>query len=81
MAAFYAWLSTVVTKLITTPLTHLISYFMGRREGRVEQQREQEIAQHAQDLETIAKAEAARRAVKHDDRSVRDDPFNRDNDA
>lgn len=77
MSAFYAWLSSFLTAVIKTPLTHLIAYFMGKRAG----QKEQQSAQREQDLEAIAKAEAARRAVKHDDLSLRNDPFNRDNDV
>lgn len=74
MTAFYAWLSSFLTALIKTPLTHLIAYWVGKRSGKKEQQVEQQAA----DLDAIAKAEVARRAVKHDDVSVRNDPFNRD---
>lgn len=74
MTAFYAWLSSFLTGLFKTPITHLIAYWVGKRAGKKEQQ----VEQQAQDLGAVARAEAARRAVKHDAVSVRDDPFNRD---
>ena len=74
MSAFFAWLSTFLTGLLKTPLTHMIAYWVGKRSGRKEQQ----VEQQATDLDAIAKAETARRAVKHDAASVRDDPYNRD---
>lgn len=75
MTAFYAWLSNFLTTLVKTPLTHLIAYWAGKRAGKKDQQ----VEQQAQDLDAIARAEAARRAVKSDVDSVRNDPFNRDN--
>lgn len=70
MSAFLAWLSN----LFKAPLTHLIAYWAGKRVGRKEETSEQQ----KRDLEAIARAEAAERAVKHDADSVRNDPFNRD---
>lgn len=79
--AFFTWLSTFVVNLVKAPLTYISAYFLGKREGKREQQLETKVEQQDKDLDAIARAEAARRAVKHDDRSVRDDPFNRDNDV
>jgi len=68
------WLGNLFVKLVQTPLTHLLAYWIGKRSGR----KDAEVDQRREDLDAIHDAERARRNVKHDSDSVRKDPFNRD---
>lgn len=75
MGSLLGTLLNALISIIKTPLTYLIAFFVGKRAGR----KDVELEQHKESLEAIADAEDARRNVKHDDDSVRNDPFNRDN--
>jgi hypothetical protein len=70
MSNFFKFLFEVVRALGA----FVISFRMGKAAGKKEEQ----IEQMDRDLDALARAEAARRAVKHDPDSVRNDPFNRD---
>lgn len=70
MSAFWRFLFEVVRAIGE----FVVSYQAGKKAGKQEERNEQK----DRDLDAIAKAEAARRNVKHDPNSVRDDPFNRD---
>lgn len=71
-----AVLTALATILDTfkTSIVAGITYLLGKRAGA----KDERDKQREQDLEDLAAAERASRGLNHDDRSVRDDPFNRD---
>lgn len=67
------WLSFLLEALKAAGAV-IFSYQAGKSAGRKDEQNDQQ----KRDLDAIAKAETAERGLKHDDDSVRKDPFNRD---
>lgn len=75
MSTFWTALVNLLISLIKVPLTHVVAFLVGKRAGKKDAERRQ----YEEDLAAIADAEDARRNLKHDSDSVRNDPFNRDN--
>lgn len=68
-----SWVSAIL-EVLKSIAGIIFSYRAGQSKGR----QDERVDQQARDLDAIAKAEAAERRLKHDDDSVREDPYNRD---